>query len=393
MKLYDKSSKNLIGKLKVVWFSSFTSLLLCLVFDFVGGTFLGIYFEKIMVSYPLILVILPGLMGLRGNIFGAMASRFTTALYMGEMEPKLTDENVIRGILISVLLSIIPILILWTAGVIRLDNLSSSVLILLIVISSTILVSLLLGFSTAVVTIEPFKRDLDPDMIAAPLVTTISDVLTIPMLIAFVLFYEINYFAFYLSSMLLISAVLVFFAKIRFRSRDRRIFFEILGVLTVLAVVESITGNILEYHSKIVYTSAIFSIIYPAILDSLGNYGAIVASKTSTNLHLGAIKGFLDRDILLEVFSLFTTSFFIAFFMNLIGVLITLKLTNRYVGILIPFIITFPVVTVLVMLLASAFAVIFHRFNLDPDNVTVPVITTVADLIGTVFTVSMAKLI
>jgi len=393
LKLYDKSSKNLIGKLKVVWFSSFTSLLLCLVFDFVGGTFLGIYFEKIMVSYPLILVILPGLMGLRGNIFGAMASRFTTALYMGEMEPKLTDENVIRGILISVLLSIIPILILWTAGVIRLDNLSSSVLILLIVISSTILVSLLLGFSTAVVTIEPFKRDLDPDMIAAPLVTTISDVLTIPMLIAFVLFYEINYFAFYLSSMLLISAVLVFFAKIRFRSRDRRIFFEILGVLTVLAVVESITGNILEYHSKIVYTSAIFSIIYPAILDSLGNYGAIVASKTSTNLHLGAIKGFLDRDILLEVFSLFTTSFFIAFFMNLIGVLITLKLTNRYVGILIPFIITFPVVTVLVMLLASAFAVIFHRFNLDPDNVTVPVITTVADLIGTVFTVSMAKLI
>ncbi len=393
MKLYDKSSKNLIGKLKVVWFSSFTSLLLCLVFDFVGGTFLGIYFEKIMVSYPLILVILPGLMGLRGNIFGAMASRFTTALYMGEMEPKLTDENVIRGILISVLLSIIPILILWTAGVIRLDNLPSSVLILLIVISSTILVSLLLGFSTAVVTIEPFKRDLDPDMIAAPLVTTISDVLTIPMLIAFVLFYEINYFAFYLSSMLLISAVLVFFAKIRFRSRDRRIFFEILGVLTVLAVVESITGNILEYHSKIVYTSAIFSIIYPAILDSLGNYGAIVASKTSTNLHLGAIKGFLDRDILLEVFSLFTTSFFIAFFMNLIGVLITLKLTNKYVGILIPFIITFPVVTVLVMLLASAFAVIFHRFNLDPDNVTVPVITTVADLIGTVFTVSMAKLI
>ncbi len=393
MKLYDKSSKNLIGKLKVVWFSSFTSLLLCLVFDFVGGTFLGIYFEKIMVSYPLILVILPGLMGLRGNIFGAMASRFTTALYMGEMEPKLTDENVIRGILISVLLSIIPILILWTAGVIRLDNLSSSVLILLIVISSTILVSLLLGFSTAVVTIEPFKRDLDPDMIAAPLVTTISDVLTIPMLIAFVLFYEINYFAFYLSSMLLISAVLVFFAKIRFRSRDRRIFFEILGVLTVLAVVESITGNILEYHSKIVYTSAIFSIIYPAILDSLGNYGAIVASKTSTNLHLGAIKGFLDRDILLEVFSLFTTSFFIAFFMNLIGVLITLKLANKYVGILIPFIITFPVVTVLVMLLASAFAVIFHRFNLDPDNVTVPVITTVADLIGTVFTVSMAKLI
>ncbi len=393
MKLYDKSSKNLIGKLKVVWFSSFTSLLLCLVFDFVGGTFLGIYFEKIMVSYPLILVILPGLMGLRGNIFGAMASRFTTALYMGEMEPKLTDENVIRGILISVLLSIIPILILWTAGVIRLDNLSSSVLILLIVISSTILVSLLLGFSTAVVTIEPFKRDLDPDMIAAPLVTTISDVLTIPMLIAFVLFYEINYFAFYLSSMLLISVVLVFFAKIRFRSRDRRIFFEILGVLTVLAVVESITGNILEYHSKIVYTSAIFSIIYPAILDSLGNYGAIVASKTSTNLHLGAIKGFLDRDILLEVFSLFTTSFFIAFFMNLIGVLITLKLANKYVGILIPFIITFPVVTVLVMLLASAFAVIFHRFNLDPDNVTVPVITTVADLIGTVFTVSMAKLI
>ncbi len=380
-------------KLRIVWSATLISLLMCLIFDFIGGTFLGAYFHKMMTGYPLILIILPGLMGLRGNIFGAMASRFTTALYMGEMEPKLTDENVLRGIVLSVLLSITPIFILWVIGMLRLGDVYSAVVILIIVISSTIFVSLLLGFSTAIVTIEPFKRDIDPDMVAAPLITSMADLLTIPMLIAFVILYEVNSLTFYTFFGVLTVTVLILFVHTKFRARDWKIFFEILGVLAMLAVVQSITGNILEVYSDAIYASVLFSVAYPAVLDTLGNYGAIIAAKTSTNLHLGTIEKFLDKETISDIFSLFTTSFVVSLLINVIGIAVTMAIIKRKTSLILPFLILFPVVSVFVMLLAYVFAILFHRFNVDPDNVTVPTITTLADLIGTVFVVLIARLI
>lgn len=51
--------------IREVMLASFPALLLCLLLDFFAGAFLGKFFDKIMNEYPIILVILPGLMGLR----------------------------------------------------------------------------------------------------------------------------------------------------------------------------------------------------------------------------------------------------------------------------------------------------------------------------------------
>jgi len=45
-------------------------LYLCLIFDVFAGFFLGTNFEKFVENYPYLLIVLPGLMGLRGNVFG-----------------------------------------------------------------------------------------------------------------------------------------------------------------------------------------------------------------------------------------------------------------------------------------------------------------------------------
>ncbi len=156
--------------IREVMLASFPALLLCLLLDFFAGAFLGKFFDKIMNEYPpIILVILPGLMGgLRGNIYGSLASRFTTMLHLGEMTPTIKDRNVTKNVFISIILSLVPVLILWSIGAIKIRSLEIAIAVLLIIIASTVFAGIVLGYITALATIIPFKHEIDPDAVAAP---------------------------------------------------------------------------------------------------------------------------------------------------------------------------------------------------------------------------------
>ncbi len=369
------------------------ALIVCLILDFFAGAFLGRFFEKIMLSYPVIFVILPGLMGLRGNIFGAMASRFTTMLHLGEMEPKLRDKNVVKNIFLGILLSVLPVVVLWIVGVIKVGNVASGVIVLLIVLTSTIFVSLIMGYATAIATVLPFKRGIDPDTVAAPLVTSAGDLVTIPFLVLFILLHEDLPRLFDILVLLAVFLLLVMGFRTKFESEEKRMIREILGIIGALALLSSISGGLLESYSEVIYASVIFSVMYPAILDTAGNYGSIIGARTSTKIHLGEIEGFINRDSLLDIFTYFLTSFFIAFLMNLIAMFVVKLILEKTVGIVLPFIILYPFLILTNMFMAYFLAIIFDRLGLDPDNATVPAITTLADIFSTLFTVGVAYLI
>ena len=369
---------------KSAWKVTFPALLLCLIFDFVGGTFLGGYFEKLMVSYPIILVVLPGIMGLRGNIYGALASRFTTSLFLGEMKPSLRDRKVFEGLVLGITLSLLPVILLWFVGFVKVGK--NALDVLAILLSSTIFVSILLSYATAVVSVIPFRKGVDPDAVASPLITSIADLLTIPMLIAFIIFFEVDRYLFYVVLIALIFTFLLFFLKFKL---DRRVFFEMSIILVTLAVIEGVSGGILESYSEYIYKTFILSVIYPAILDSLGNYGCVIGSKTSTRLHLGEIDKLLDMRSASDIASLLSTSIPLSLIMYSLGYIISTSL-GKSASINYEFFLLYPIVAFGVMLLGYLLAFVSYRFGLDPDNVTVPTITTLADLIGTSFTVFVA---
>ena len=184
------TSASLEALLREAFFISFPALILCLLLDFFAGVFLGRFFDKIMNEYPIILIILPGIMGLRGNIYGSLASRFTTMLHIGEMSPTLRDENVTKNIFISLLLSLLPTTVLWFVGIIKIRDVDIAVSVFLIIVVSTVFAGVLLGYSAALATIVPFKKEIDPDAVAAPIITSVADLITIPLLVGFMLLYE-----------------------------------------------------------------------------------------------------------------------------------------------------------------------------------------------------------
>lgn len=367
--------------LRDAWKVTFPALLFCTSLDFVGGYFLGSYFNKLMIDYPILLLVLPGLMGLRGNIYGALSSKFTTSLFLGEMRPSLREDKVFEGLTLGTSLSLTSVMILWIIGILKIGRDAFEVLAILL--SSTIFVSILLSYATAIVSVVPFRKGIDPDAVASPLVTSISDLLTIPALIAFVILFEVEGSYFYTITVALILITLITSLRFRF---DRKTFFELSAVLILFAMVEGFSGSIFESYSKFIYRAFIFSILYPSILDSLGNYGCVVGSKTSTRLHLGEIKRFLDFRSIRDIASLLSTSIPLSIFMYLLGYFVSINL-NRYVGFQYEFFLLYPIFVLLVMITSYSLAFLSYRMGLDPDNVTIPAITTLADLIGTIFTV------
>ncbi|NJE08840.1 cation transporter [Thermococcus sp. M39] len=379
-------------KLREAYTATLASLVVSLIIGFFGGTFLGKYFNKIRSTYPGILVILPGMMGLRGNVFGSMASRFSTMLYLGDLEPRIREKKVLRNIVIAMILSLIPVTILWAVGVIK-GIRYHAFQILLIVISSTILVSLLLGYFTAFVTIFSFKKGTDPDSVAAPLVASVGDLLTIPSLIMFILILESFKLAFWISNLLLIGLLIFLVETSRIRKSELLEFKELFVIITFLALLSLISGFTLERFSHLIQASVILGFAYPSLLSSFGNYGSVIAAKTSTKLHLGEIERYLSLEPFLDILSLFATTPIIGLLINIFGILIARLMLGIKVTFSLELTLTYPFMALLIMLYSYTISYFLFKKDIDPDNVAIPLISNNSDIFGTIYAVLIAKLI
>ncbi|MFA4662506.1 magnesium transporter [Pyrococcus kukulkanii] len=383
--LRDVSEYEIREIIKEVTLVSLPGLVFAMFIDFFAGIFMGRYFHDLM-RYGVLLVILPGLMGLRGNIFGALASRFTTMLHLGEMEPSIKDRNVRKNVIISIILSMIPLFVLWLIGALKVRvNVFSS---LGIVVASTIFATLILAYTTALATIVPFKKGIDPDAIAVPIVTATADLITIPLLVTFLYVYEHDMSIFFALFAVGILISILIGRGVRYEREDLTLVREILGVIGALAVVSSVTGSILQTYSEEI-GKTVFSIMYPVVLASLGNIGSIIGSKTSTRVHLGEIEGLIDVKTLLEMLLYVAIAYPFSAFMMVVGVFLYSIVKGVKVGIYGKFIALYPLVALGVMILAYFLTRAFERIGLDPDNVTVPTITTLSDVISTLFIVAI----
>ncbi|HIP74837.1 MAG TPA: cation transporter, partial [Thermococcus paralvinellae] len=332
------------------------------------------------------------MMGLRGNVFGSMASRFSTMLYLGDLEPKIKEKKVLKNVVIAMLLSLIPVTLLWLIGILRGIRVHSFQ-ILLIVISSTILVSLLLGYFTAFVTIFSFKRGTDPDSVAAPLVASMGDLLTIPSLIMFILILESSKPIFWSSNFLLIL-LLLFLVRIgKVRKAELLEFRELFATITVLALLSLISGFTLERFSHLIQASIILGFAYPSLLSSFGNYGSVVAAKTSTKLHLGEIDKFFSIEPFMDILALFATTPIIGVLINLFGIIVASLTLGIKVKPIYALALTYPFMALFIMFYSYTISYFLFKKNIDPDNVAIPLISNNSDIFGTVYTVLMAKLI
>ena len=146
-----------------------------------GSTLSGMIhiFEKI----PGLIIIIPAVIALRGNISTAFGSRLGSAYHLGIIDAdNLWNEELKQNIIGSLVLSCIVSLIIGFLALLTTKFIfglnPNPLLIIGIVLISAILSAIILTLLTIIIIFLVFKRGYDPDNITGPALATFGDIVT-----------------------------------------------------------------------------------------------------------------------------------------------------------------------------------------------------------------------
>ena len=162
-------------------------LFLLLLGELVAGVILAngeVKFEHI----PGLLILLPAILSLRGNISSALGSRFGSYLHMGLVKPEVSfsifkegvvKENMYASICLNLLMSFaLGIFAYFVALLVGITDVSLALLVFVAVVAGA-LSGIFLLFLTIFLAVFTSSKGLDPDNVLTPTVATIGDIFTV----------------------------------------------------------------------------------------------------------------------------------------------------------------------------------------------------------------------
>lgn len=153
---------------------------------FAAGALLG-HMAPRLDANPGLLVMVPPLMALRGDIYASMGSRLGSAVHLGLL--KATDPlapvskaNVGASLVLSVLMGAAVGLLGWGASLaVGLEAVGLGVFVL-VAVTTGLLSGFLLAVLTVAIVLTATRRGVDPDNVTGPLLTTVGDFTTLGVL-------------------------------------------------------------------------------------------------------------------------------------------------------------------------------------------------------------------
>ncbi|MCD6236968.1 MAG: magnesium transporter [Thermoplasmata archaeon] len=399
IRIEDTPNISIVDTLKG-WFSKefkepFVSLFLCTTGDLLTGIAMGIFTSNLKML-PALIILIPAAIGMRGNIFASLGSRLGTYLHTGQITPdfkksRILNQNVSSSATLTLITSIyLGILATLVAGIIGLE--ADVVDMLLISTAAGFLSAVIMLIFTVVIAFLSYRRGWDPDNMTAPLITLVGDMLTLPFLFVSLIFvlgitYEIKMM--FLAVIVILTLITIPYSlSEKSKPYYSNILRESLPVLLVCGFLGIFSGAILGGRIEGLIAVPSILIMLPAFLEDGGAIGGILAARLSSSLHLGSIE--TKKGIPKNVLKMFVT-------MHILGIIIFTMVGSfayiiaKFLGISsLPLHLTIAVsllagemLIVVVNLIAYYISIISFKRGVDPDNVTIPTITSTIDLIGT----------
>ena len=167
----------------------------------------------------------------------------------------------------------------------------------------------------------------------------------------------------------------------------REIYKESIPVLTLTAAISIFSGFFLNNNEDVFKFLPGLLIIIPSFIAINGNISSVMTSRLSSALHMGLIKPNFRRTHLLM------RNFYSMIFISLVSfpiIGIIAGALNTMLGGGAAYFTIFPLITfaagmttVLILIFVSMlFSYLTYRRGLDPDNVVIPLLTTIGDLVG-----------
>jgi mgtE-like transporter len=390
-----------VWELKSFIRESLVAVLLSLVIVVMAGVLFSSMREALLLLPGLVLLV-PGALAMRGNIYASLGARLGTALHTGQLSPNDKGPTMLREevlvVLVQTLLGTLFLAIVGRMAAILLGIPTVSMVDLAV----TAMVGALLAgavelFVTVRVAMSAHQKGWDPDNVTAPIISAVADLVSIPSLLGAAVL--VVWMPGWLTSLIFIILILALFALVAIvargdHERATTVLAASIPVLLVVLIIVLLPAIMLERMVEELVANPTILILIPPFVAVAGNLGAILASRLSSAAHLGLItlRGSPDRLVYqnLGVILLLSILTFGA-----LGMLT--HITTFIIDVESPGLSTLLIITLLGGLVVTAatslaaYKVTAYTFvkGDDPDNVVIPIITSTMDALGTALVVAL----
>jgi mgtE-like transporter len=251
-----------------------------------------------------------------------------------------------------------------------------------------VLGSLLILGLTIALSVASYRMRWDIDAVATPMVTALGDVATLPTLYLATLFLRTEPFATILG-VVCVAAGLA--GTVRSYSTSnvfvRRVAIEMTAVIALTPILDVVAGELLRARHEELLAIPVLLLLIPPFVSQAGAVGGIFSSRITSKLQLGLIepRRLPEGPAVLDASLAFLLSVVVYALIGVVslGLADATGLAHPAAGTLIGGTILAGVLIVPLQIGVSYYlAIATFRFGLDPDNHSVPVITSVMDLAG-----------
>lgn len=167
-------------------------------------------------------------------------------------------------------------------------------------------------------------------------------------------------------------------------------------LLVVLSSIVLWAGITLEDAEQLLNQYRILAVMVPTMIGTGGNLGAILSSRLSTRLHLGTAEfDPSDRDLWANVGAILALAATI-----FTALAVGAYLLGGVIGSTLPLSVLLTIslvsgmsVTVIAIVFSFVAAYTSYRMGIDPDDITIPIVTNVVDVFGTLIFISVSALV
>jgi mgtE-like transporter len=348
---------------------------------FVAGLTLA-HITGTLEELPGLIVLIPAAVGMKGTIFGAIGeptlrrgSVLQRNVYVAVVT---TFSSALWLAVLSVLASAAfgePSISLWRLATVSIvGGALGSALILMITLTLSVL---------------SFRRGWDLDSVSTPMVTALGDMTTLPSL--FLATYLLRSDLVAVPAAVISIAVAVYAAIRSYTVADRvirRIVVEMTAVILLTPILDILAGTLLRARQDQLVAVPVLLALIPPFVSQAGALGGIFTSRTASKLQIGVItaRGLPEIPALVDASIVSTLS--IAVFAMVGVVAYALGVATDLVGmpslpaLVVGTVLAGVIVTPITLVAGYYLAIGTFRFGLDPDDQSVPIITSVMDLAG-----------
>jgi mgtE-like transporter len=364
------------------------------IFGIAAGTIIA-HYSGLFARAPWAVVIYPPILSARGVIGGLFCGRLSTALHLGTIQPRLFGNTksfyllfqaiVIMTFEASIMMSLIAAIFRGFGEFLGLINVFMATMALALIVISPL---------TLTVSFISFKHGLNPDIILYPIESTVADLLITSIYIAVLSLFLANslfwgYFFAFISLALLLTSTF-FLVKNAREPEFIKTLKESLLTLVLVSFIVNVAGATLGKVKELIHEEKKLQpvyVVYPALIDTIGDVGAVVGSTATTKLALGTLKASFSsmKNHFMEISGAWAASLIMYFAYSISALLIIGTLTPISLATFTLFLFTINILAAsLIILVSYSVAILTYQKGLDPDNFEIPIESSLADSITTI---------